>query len=77
MIKTIKNIYFNIMFGIANKLLVEDKCPNCGETLRYNNLGEGKCQGMYCQTCVDHNLRSPDDLKRKACWSFEELKKSK
>lgn len=77
MIKTIKNIYFNFMFWVADKLLVEEKCPNCGEYLRYNNLGERKCQGMFCQNCADHNLRSADEMKRKACWSFEELKRLK
>lgn len=68
-----RGVYFNTVFKIANVLFIGDKCNNCGSTMKLNNTGKGKCQGLYCPTCSERNATSEEKVK--ASWSFEELYK--
>ena len=65
--------YFDAVFKLANILFIGDKCINCGSTMKLNNTGKGKCQGLYCPTCSERNATSSEKVK--ASWSFEELYK--
>lgn len=65
--------YFDAVFKLANILFIGDKCINCGSTMKLNNTGKGKCQGLYCPVCSERNATSSEKVK--ASWSFEELYK--
>lgn len=80
MIKTIKKFmnnfrgkYFDTVFKIGNVLFIGDTCCHCGSTLKFNNTGKGKCQGLYCPACSCRNSTATEKVK--ASWSFEELYK--
>lgn len=66
-----RGAYFRTVYGIANKLFVGDKCPNCGTALRFNNNNLGKCQSMYCPECAEYNTTTENRVK--AVWTFEEI----